>query len=192
VAQRLLARREDAGALSTGSAPVRGLRVVAAVGACAVIGLFVVATSASEDRNPATGAKASRLASVKSHRYAYWKVAAKAFADHPARGLGSGGFAGEWVSERTFREGVRDAHSLYLETAAELGLIGLAALAALIAGIALAARRTDLGETAGAVAGLSAFAAQAGVDWLWEMPAVTLVALVLAGALVARAEAAGR
>ena len=58
-----------------------------------------------------------RLASVQSNRYAYWKVALRTFGDHPLAGVGSGGFQAEWLRERPFREPVRDAHSLYLETA---------------------------------------------------------------------------
>jgi len=160
-----------------------------------VLVLFVTATAASERRsppgNPATGATPARLASLQSHRYAYWKVALGAFADHPLNGIGSGGFQVRWLAKRDFREAVQDAHSLYLETAAELGIAGLAALAAFIAGIALAARRTirrDAALGAGLLAGFVAWASQAGVDWLWEMPAVSLVALLLAAALVAAAE----
>jgi O-antigen ligase len=100
-----------------------------------------------------------------------------------------------WLQKRKFSEAVLDAHSLYLETAAELGLPGLAALAALFAGLALAARRAlrrDAALAAGLIAGVVAWAGQSAVDWLWEMPAVTLIALVLAGALVAAAEATGQ
>ena len=70
---------------------------------------------------------------------------------------------------------MRDAHSLYLETLAELGLVGFALLALLIGGVAVTARR------AGPAAALAAWALHAGVDWDWELPALTLVAIVLAG-----------
>ena len=80
-----------------------------------------------------------RLASVQSNRYAYWKVALRAFGDHPVAGVGSGGFQAEWLRERPFREPVRDAHSLYLETPAELGLVGLALLLTLLGAVAVAA-----------------------------------------------------
>ena len=46
----------------------------------------------------------------------------------------------DWLRERTIPERVADAHSLYVETASELGLIGLAALALLIGGTAAAPR----------------------------------------------------
>ena len=67
----------------------------------------------------------------------------------------------------TIDESVRDAHSLYLETAAELGLVGLAALLALFGGVVVAARRA---RTPAAAAALAAWAVHAGVDWDWELP----------------------
>jgi O-antigen ligase len=159
----------------------------------------VIATASAENKsateNPAVGATASRLTSVQSHRYAYWKVAFGAFEDHPLAGLGSGGFEVRWLQERKIHESVADAHSLYIETAAELGLVGLIALAAAIAGIVLAARRSlsaDRVLAAGPIAALIAWAIHAGLDWLWEMPAVSLPALALAALLVAQSEAAAR
>jgi O-antigen ligase len=129
-----------------------------------------------------------RLASVQSNRYAYWKVALRTFGDHPLRGAGSGSFQAEWLRERPFREPVRDAHSLYLETPAELGLVGLALLLTLVGATAVAARRAGR-ALAGPVAALVAYALHAGVDWDWELPALTLVALVLAGLVLATSPA---
>jgi len=131
---------------------------------------------------PAAGADPARLASAESNRYAYWRVAAEAFAEHPLAGVGSGGFRVEWRREREVLDPARDAHSLYLETAGELGLVGLLLLGAAIAGVAMGARR----GAPGLVAALVLYAAHAGIDWDWEMPAVTLVALLIAGALSGR------
>jgi O-antigen ligase len=83
----------------------------------------------------------------------------------------------------------RNAHSLPIETLAELGLIGAAALAALVAGIALAARRVvraDLALAAGPAAALAAYAFPTSIDWDWDIPGLTLVAVALAGLLLAR------
>ena len=100
-------------------------RVALAAAAAALIAVFA---AASAERSPAPeGATAGRYASAQSNRYAYWEVAVGSFADHPVLGTGSGGFAVEWLRERTIDESVRDVHSLYLETATELGLVGLAA-----------------------------------------------------------------
>jgi O-antigen ligase len=125
-----------------------------------------------------------RLVSAQSNRSAYWRVALEVFADHPLRGIGSGSFQVEWLKRRPFAESVRDAHSLYLETAAELGLVGVACLAVFLAGCGLAARR---GPPA-AVAALGAFALHAGIDWDWEMPALSLIPILLVARLVAARE----
>src|SRR5207248_951555 len=144
VARRIGLAEAD-GRLSVDELRIPALRAVIGIAIAAVIALLVVAIVAGERRpsaNPATGATASRLTSLQSHRYAYWKVAAGAFADHPLDGLGSGNFQVRWLAKRKFREAALDAHSLYIETAAELRIVGLAALAAWIAGVVLAASAT--------------------------------------------------
>ena len=162
-------------------APLPKLRPLATAAVIALLLGTVIAVAASGSQGPASRTDAERLVSVQSNRYAYWRVAVEVFADHPLNGVGSGGFAVEWLQRRDIAEGVRDAHSLYLETAAELGLVGLLALAAFLTGIVLAARR---GEPA-IVAALVAFALHAGLDWDWELPALSLTALLLAAKLVA-------
>jgi O-antigen ligase len=141
---------------------------------------------------PAFGETTGRLASTGSNRYEYWKVALDTFAEHPLAGVGSGGFATEWLTHRPIDEVVRDAHSLYLETLAELGLVGLLALALALGGVVACARaayRADPALAAGPCAALFAYALHAGIDWDWELPALTLVAIALAGVLLSRAGA---
>ena len=145
------------------------------------------AAAAPTHRRPAPG----RLASVQSNRYEYWRVALRSFGDHPLLGEGSGGFRVVWLRERPFRESVRDAHSLYLETAAELGLAGLACLLALFGGLgagAVRAHRRAGPATAPAIAAMATWAVHAGLDWDWELPALSLLALVLAARLLATLE----
>jgi hypothetical protein len=161
--------------------PRPGLRPAAAAALAAALAITVVA-AAHSGRAGIPAAGSGRLVSVESNRYAYWRVALATFADHPVGGAGSAGFRVEWLQRRHIGEVVRDAHSLYLETAAELGLVGLLALAALIGGTAVCVR----GEPAMAAA-LAAWAVHAGVDWDWEMPGLTLVAVLLAGSAIARA-----
>jgi O-antigen ligase len=158
------------------------LRPLAAVALAAALTITVVA-AAHSGRAGVPAATSGRLVSIESNRYAYWRVALATFADHPLRGVGSAGYRVEWLERRHIGEVVRDAHSLYLETAAELGLVGLLALAALFGGTAAGVRR----ETAVAAAALAAWAVHAGVDWDWEMPALTLVAVLLAGRVIGRA-----
>ena len=137
------------------------------------------------------GADASRLTTVSSYRYEYWRVALRAFGREPLTGLGSGGFRVVWLKERPISESVRDAHSLELEIAAELGLPGLLALALMVGGVGAAARtalRCDAALAAGAAAATLAWFVHASIDWDWQLPAVTLPAVVLAGALISVAE----
>ncbi len=179
-----------AGRAMPGAQPVRRLRPVLA--GLAVAGLVATAAVAAvEEDGPASGATAARLASTGSNRYDYWAVAAGAFADQPLRGTGAGGFAVAWRRERTVAEGARDAHSLYVETAAELGLVGVLLLAAAFGGVVASARHVPAPALAGPAAALAAWALHAGLDWDWELPALTLVAVLLAGALMAAAEPAG-
>ena len=106
------------------------------------------------------------------------------------QGTGTAGFRVDWLRDRDIDEPVRDAHSLYLETAGELGLAGLLFLGLFIGGVAaagVAAVRRERELVVGAAAGAAVFAVHAAIDWDWEMPAVALPALVLAGVLICRA-----
>ncbi|MEA2292094.1 MAG: hypothetical protein QOF17_1114 [Solirubrobacteraceae bacterium] len=193
LAQAALARREAAGALSSGTLPATVRRAVAAavaVGVVAAAVLLLAGEGGPRSGTPAFGADASRLASVQSSRYDYWRAAVDTWADHPVAGVGASGFAVEWLRRRTVREAAHDAHSLPLETAAELGLLGLAALALLAGGVAAAARRVAW-PLAGAAGGLAAWSAHAAIDWAWELPGDALFGVLLAAALVAVSETAG-
>jgi hypothetical protein len=187
------ARWARAGVTDTRPAPTRAL-VGAALALIVLAGLVAAGTEAHPQAStPAEGARAGRLVSINSNRYDYWRVALESFADHPLIGTGSGGFRVQWLRERRVLDGSQDAHSLYLETAAELGIVGLAALAAFLIGIAACARRAYLADAAavvGPIAALVTWLAHAALDWDWEMPALTLIAVALAGALVAAGDRA--
>jgi O-Antigen ligase len=171
--------------------PRRLRHAAAALVAAAAAGLVIAGLAErSSEADLASGAQ--RLTTVSSNRYEYWAVGLRAFADEPITGLGAGGFRVEWLRERPYPEAVRDAHSLEVELAAELGLVGLAALALIITGAALAARRAlavDATTAAGPLAALLAWFLHVSIDWDWQLPAVTLPAIALAGALIALAEA---
>ena len=159
--------------------------LVAAIGATALEG-------EPQGTSPQETTSAERFGSIDSNRYRYWQVAVESWADHPLIGLGSGGFLVEWRKQRDRVDESADAHSLYVETAAELGAIGLGALLLFLAGVGAAAvrlYRRDPGAATGLAAGLAAWAIHTGLDWNWEMPAVTLQALLLAAAAVAWSEA---
>lgn len=201
--QRWSARAEAAETAPSGELP--RARTVVRLGAVAAVLLALAPFAAGAieggsdgagagSATPAFGATNERLGSLSSRRFDYWKAAAKGFADAPLLGEGAGGFRAIWLRERDVDERVLDAHSLPIETAAELGLIGLALLLALAGGVAAAARRvarSDASVAAGPAAALAVWAAHAAIDWDWELPALTLVAVVLAGHVLARADAAG-
>jgi len=114
-----------------------------------------------------------------------WRVAWDTASDHPVAGAGAGSYERFWLEERPYEAPVVDAHSLYLEMPAELGPVGLVLLAAMLGFplvLAVFLRHRPLVPLAAAA--LAAYAARAGVDWDWEFPVLTVVALGCAGAVV--------
>jgi O-antigen ligase len=128
----------------------------------------------------------SRLASFSgSWRSNMWRVAWRDYAAHPVLGSGAGSYERYWNRDRDIAYSVRDAHSLYLETLAELGPVGLALLALALAAPLVAAARARRSPLAPAAAGAYvAYLLHAGIDWDWELAAVTVAGLVVGGALM--------
>jgi tetratricopeptide (TPR) repeat protein len=124
-----------------------------------------------------------------SYRSELWNVAWRDYEDHPLLGAGPGTYEEYWNEHRPIQHKVRDAHSLYLETLAELGPIGLLLLI-MVFGAPLVAAVLARGSpfVPVALAAYVAYLVHAGVDWDWEMGAVTLAALALAAALLAAAD----
>lgn len=123
-------------------------------------------------------------------RVELWRVAWHGFQSAPALGHGAGSFANTWAHHRPDTHVVHDAHSLYLETLDELGIVGLALLLVVVVGIlvrvASRARGPDRPVYAAAFAALLAWAVHAGVDWDWEMPVATVIFFSLGGLALAR------
>ena len=148
---------------------------------------------------PRDGSIVDRLAVAGgSGRWQQWEIAAGQFADAPIAGTGAGDFAAQWDRHRTIDQEVRNAHSLYLETLAESGLLGAALILASLGAGGLAVvrlRRAGDEGTAGvaavAAAGVAVVVAHAAGDWDWQIPAATLPAVVLGGALLKAAALAG-
>jgi len=123
-------------------------------------------------------------------RWQWWSSAVDEWHTRPVVGRGAGSYEAWWAEHATIPAFVRDAHSLYLETLGELGLVGLALLLAFfVSALVTAARRlggrSDDERTAIAalVALVAAFLFEAGVDWMWEVTAVSLVAMFALGLL---------
>lgn len=131
---------------------------------------------------------AARVTNLNSgQRYLQWRAAFQAFKDEPVHGVGAGTFEFEQNRRALSSEFVRDAHSLYVETLAELGLVGAALLGLLILAIVallVVAFRThssapERGMVAGVAAATTAFLVSAGIDWIWESTAVVVLLLAL-------------
>jgi O-Antigen ligase len=114
-----------------------------------------------------------------------WRVALRGFSAAPAHGRGAGMYQVMWDQRRPRFAYAVNAHSVYLETMAELGIPGLMLLLIVVvlvlcalASRARGAKRSLYGAllAAGVV-----WALHAGVDWDWEMPVTTLGFFAVAG-----------
>ena len=118
-----------------------------------------------------------------ANRRRYWEVAWADYMDNPLLGSGAGTFGEYWLRHASESSFTRTAHNLYLQSLAELGPLGVALVVAALAAPLCVLRRRD-SRVAVAAAGFVAFVLHAGVDWDWEMPAVTLAGLVCGGAVL--------
>jgi O-antigen ligase len=134
----------------------------------------------------AAGALAVAHAGSTEPRASYWRVAWHDFTAHPAGGSGAGTFGFEWIrrGDPSSYGGALDAHSLYIETLAELGIVGLALLLAFLLPPLVALRRGSA-YSAAAAGAYCVFVVHAGLDWDWEMPAVVVAALACGAAVLA-------
>lgn len=126
-----------------------------------------------------------------------WEVALNAFSASPVHGAGAGMYQTLWDRLRPRFAYVINAHSLYLQAMAELGLPGLllllTLLGAAILGLARRARGSQRSLYAALLAATLVWALHAGVDWDWEMPVVTVGFFAATGlALSARGSAGTR
>ncbi len=137
----------------------------------------------------------ARLISTNSgNRWVWWKEAVGAFSDERLRGWGAGSFP---VTHRFYRVDelpVSQPHSVPLQFLAETGLVGaVLALGGLLLLFAAAARRlrsvprgTERDLRVALLAGAVAWLVHGLYDWDWDIPGVTLPALIFLGVLAAR------
>jgi hypothetical protein len=164
-----------------------------ALGVAAITLAAIEAVESFASRPAWDAGPTDRLVSLSGNRRdEYWSVAWQGIEDRPAVGSGAGTFGYVWLEHRPSRANALDAHNLYLETLAELGPPGLLLLvAALVVPLVAAVRVRASPFVPCALGAYIVFLVHAGVDWLWEMGAVTAMALVTASALVA-ADRAGK
>lgn len=115
-----------------------------------------------------------------------WRLAWDDARKNPVLGAGSGTYERYFLAHQPAGVGrVRDAHGLYIETLAELGPLGLALLVcALLVPLAVLGKARANPLVPGAVGAYVAYLVHTGVDWDWELPAVTLVGLLCGTSLL--------
>jgi hypothetical protein len=149
-----------------------------------------------------------RLTSVGSVRARYWNEALEVFSEHPLLGAGSAGYATARLRHRTVPLDVHHAHGFIVQTLADLGLVGLGLVLALLATWLAAVgrathpfnrrwqnwrwQRVQAPYTAERIGLLSmlcvvvTFGVHSLVDWTWYFPGDACVALLCAGWLAGR------
>ncbi|MGO9902919.1 MAG: O-antigen ligase family protein [Solirubrobacteraceae bacterium] len=191
--------------------PPTRARVLLAVGVVVLVAAGLLAGAPSkldhvwrDFKNPATANTSqnsvSRFGSTSGEgRYQYWTAAVDSTQGHVLGGSGPGTFQLLWLPRAPFESYVVNAHSLYVETLAEAGVVGLALLigfcvVVLAASIRLVVRSRweERTRAAGVAAALVAFLVFAAFDWIWQMPVVPAVFLLLAAAVLAPRATAGK
>jgi len=178
----------------------RRTRVAAVVGAVAALLVLAVALGVPQGLQndwhrflsgaPTRGSKGDLRARLtdpsNDGRTDLWTVALNGFSASPLHGYGAGMYQTLWDRNRSSFGYVINAHSLYLQAMAELGISGLALLliliVAVLVGLGTRARGSRRSIYGALLAVCVVWAVRAGVDWDWEMPVVTLVFVAVAGA----------
>jgi hypothetical protein len=143
---------------------------------------------------PAAGESgATHLENLGSYRYDFWRASLEIFERHPVAGCGARCFGVEYLLDRQSPERPKRAHSLYLDTAAETGVIGLVLLVGGLSVLMVVAgrgARLRRGPALAALAGVTGFLAQSAVDWTWTFPAVGMAYALLLGIGISSGEPA--
>jgi hypothetical protein len=181
-----------------------GRRLAIAAAAIAAVGLIagVIAADPVERFNefeaaPPTerGAPVGAAELSSNGRWQFWGEAVDAFESNPVAGVGAGGYEDWWARHAPLALFVRNAHSLPLQQAADLGILGILLLCGFVAAVAVAAtRRLGVGRQGDGgvlLAVIATAAVGAAVDWTWEIPAVFGPAVICAALLTASAPSRG-
>lgn len=183
--------------------PSRTVKVVVGVvvGVVTVVGVATAhpvdhlrAFTKPPEKFPASTYVQSHLLNANSTgRWQVWSSAVDQFTENPWVGDGSGSFQHWWLEHGTLSDFVVDAHSLYLQTLGELGIVGFVLIAigfltAIVAGVARIGRESGDEQLVDAslLAVLVAFAFAAGIDWVWQLPAVAVIGVASMGLVAAR------
>jgi O-antigen ligase len=154
------------------------------------------------------GEGGTRVFGAESSRGKYWREADRVFDARPIEGVGNGAFAVARLRHRNDASVTRHAHGWVAQTAADLGVLGLAVTTLLFLAWSLAAlsatgllprrlvrpgpdepaprRDWDAGRIALVTLVLVpvVFGVQSLVDWTWYIPMPAIMALIAAGYVV--------
>jgi hypothetical protein len=127
----------------------------------------------------------SHFGGIGSARYDIWRVALSSFADHPVQGIGVDNFLVPYLERRRSNQQPLYPHSLAIRLLSQTGIVGTLLFAAFIAAAfraALRAVRPQDRELAGILlAGVGVWLLHGLVDWLWEMPVLSMVGMAFLG-----------
>ena len=174
---------------------IAGQGLVAAVAVLVVVGIvlshpvarfdaFTSSTFTACANTDQTCIEQHLLSTSGSGRWQFWGAAIHQFAKHPLQGGGGGSWFYWWLQHQTSIYS-QFAHSLYLESLGELGIVGFllivgAALVALV-GAVRSALTLASAEVAAAAACAIAFFVAASYDWIWELAGITVVGMGMVG-----------
>jgi hypothetical protein len=188
--------------------PPRNVRLGIGAGTAAVVLILALALGAAGEARReydkfVKGTKEARMSQTRERltdpanngRLPLWQAAVDIFDAHPLRGTGTGTYQQLYPQYRTESTYVSDTHSLYLQSLAELGVVGGGLIALVVGGVlvglATRIRGPDRALYAALFALTLAWAVHQAIDWDWQMPAVTLPVFMLAGLALARPRDAG-
>ncbi|HSV64473.1 MAG TPA: O-antigen ligase family protein [Mycobacteriales bacterium] len=126
----------------------------------------------------------TRLTLGSPERVDVFRAALRASASHLVTGTGPGLTDLTWSRPSGGVSVFRYAHNEYLQVLIELGIVGAVLLLAVLLGVfrSLVRARTGAGAVgAGVLAGAAALAVHAGLDFVWHLPAIPLMAAGLVG-----------
>ncbi len=127
-------------------------------------------------------------------RYDLWEVAWKDFEDRPILGVGTHNYEATYYQLRQDARGnVRQPHSLPLEVLAERGVVGGVLFFGFLATCLAAAvwqrfwrlNAEGKGQVGAMVAAVTYWFVHSSAEWFWQLPAITLPAMVYLAMLVA-------
>ena len=140
------------------------------------------------------------VSSNSGNRWVWWKEAAGAWSDKPVQGWGAGSFA---VTHKMYRDvelPVVQPHNMPLQFLAETGIVGTLLVTGALGFLLFCAlervramapgRERDIAVAL--FAGAVGWVVHGLVDWDWDIPGVTVPALIFLGVLVGDAVAAGQ